>query len=63
MTRGRGCPVTRQQKRAHSPSSTCIESGWLTNVGAALGFASSSGASGTLEMFFLINVPLLFVKC
>lgn len=45
ITRGFGCPVTRQQKRAHSPSSTVTASGRLTNTGADRGLVSSTACS------------------
>lgn len=48
ITRGFGCPVTRQQKRAHSPSSTVTGSGRLTKTGGDLALDSSAACSGTL---------------
>lgn len=49
MTRGLGWPVTRQQKRAYSPSSTVTGSGRLTNTGGERALASSGTCSGTLQ--------------
>lgn len=51
ITRGFGWPVTRQQKRAHSPSSTVTGSGRLTNTGADRGLVSSTVLSGALFQY------------
>lgn len=53
MTRGFGCPVTRQQNLAHSPSSTVAGSGLLTNIGAERGLLSSTASSGTLKIMMI----------
>lgn len=64
ITRGLGCPVTRQQKRAHSPSSTVAGSGRLTNTGAQRAFVSSAGASGTLFVDMLYyGLKQNFYRC
>jgi len=48
ITRGLGCPVTRQQNLDQSPSSTVTGSGLLTKIGADRTFSSSPSSSDTL---------------
>lgn len=59
ITLGRGKPVTRQQNRDQSPSSTVTGSGLLTNIGAQRDLAASSGSSGTLYIRKLLIIFIM----